>query len=301
MAGENLPSTGGPPGDADILAALRASGLIEDRGGSEYNRIKIEGAIFRAGDEQYVSNPKTGAPAFIAQIVDVPMELQALWWTPEMIRELDRPDLLAKMGDSGAMCRSHYDNPKEAKEFSETGASCRECPVSPFRKKDSLPAVAQGKKCGWRGEIDLRIYEKNSDDELVMTEPTVWTLSLSMGSMQEWKGFAGSDNPSEGRTGEPHFMMRLARLAMEKWGTDNPIGKMQTALRLGAVYAEVRQIPVRSGDFNYYVTQLVPIVILDVDEAPAIETAETPTDEPAAAADPAPDTTGDPGDGTVPF
>lgn len=290
MANENVPAPAGLVGDSDILAALRAAGLTEDKGGSEFHRLKIEGAIIRADDEQYVSNPKTGAPAFIAQIVQNPIEMQSLWWTPAMVRELGRDDLLPKLGDTGVSCRSYYDDPKQAREHSETGFECRACPVNPFKKKDLLPAVADGKKCGWRGDIDLRIYDM-VNGELVLTEDTVWTLGLSMGGMQEWKGFAGSDNPTLGRTGEPHFMMRLARLAMEKWGTDNPIGKMQTALSMGKVYAEVRQINVKAGDFSYYVTQFVPIIILDLEDQPALE------DSSAAQGTAA----GDPGDESVPF
>lgn len=248
-----------------INDALRAAGMMEDSG-EQFHRIKLNGMSFEAGDEVYVSNPKTKAPAFLAQIVRTPQEYQAKWFDDDglLARAVGRPEI------AGKMCKSHFGVSGQNREFSEDGTSCRDCPVNPFAPKDSLPIEAQRQKCSWRGDIELRIL----NDDHTLVDDTIWTLSLPTTGMIEFKGM--SRNPEAGHVGELNFMQKLARLGSEGNAENPTAGLMRalTALQLGGVIAEVRSVPVTSDSGNrYHVVQFTPIEILDVEAQPALETA----------------------------
>lgn len=256
----------------DFTAALKTAGFIESGGGGEFHRIKVDGTTFYAGDEMYISNPKTGAPAFLAQIVDSPIEYQANWFNEDgvLARALNRPEI------AGKMCKSHFEDPAQAREYAEDGTPCRSCPINPFIKKDLLPVEAKGFKCSWRGDLQLRILS----DEGTLVDETIWTISLPTTGMIEFKGT--SRDAEKGHVGELNFMQKLVRLGASLTPEQPSEGLMKalTALRLGGVIAEVRSVPVQSPTGNRYnVVQLTPIQILDVTDANPALAAGTDTTE----------------------
>ena len=248
---------------ADFTALLRGGGAIETP--EEVSRIKCDGATFHVGEDLYVSNPKTKAPAFIAQIVEPPRELQAAWIDEDgvLAKFLDRPE------KAGSMCKSHFDIPSQNREFSEDGAPCRSCKINPFTKKDALPPEANGTKCKWRGDIKMRVL--GEDHTLLDGDATIWTLSLPTTGMIQLKGT--TKDPENGHTGEFTTMQRLVRLG----AVNNPENPQQgalaalTAWSLGYVIVEVRSLPMQSSGGNrYHVVDLNPIVILEMTDAPAL-------------------------------
>lgn len=269
--GTNLPAPVGLTA-ADFTAALKGAGFIESRE-STFNRIKVDGTTFYAGDEMYISNPKTNAPAFLAQIVDSPLEYQAYWFNEdgEVARAVNRPEI------AGHMCKSHFDIPEQAREYAEDGTPCRQCPINPFVKKELLPIESKGFKCSWRGDIQLRIL----DEEGKLADETIWTLSLPTTGMIEFKGT--SRDAEKGHVGELNFMQQLVRLGASLTPDQPNDGLMKalTALRLGGVVTEVRSVPVQSATGNRYnVVQFTPIQILDVEDAGPALTAGTAEPEP---------------------
>ena len=182
------------------------------------------------------------------------------------------------------MCKSHFDKPEEAREFAEDGTACRQCPVNPFAKRDTLPEEARGQKCAWRGDIDLRIVEQQEDESYAVTDETVYTMSLPMTAMIEFKGM-GTKEPVKGSVSDMNFMQRLARLAVTSWPDLEPyaaISKGRMALMGGHVLAEVRSVPTQNphNGNRYSVTQFIPIVILPYEEPTAeLEDGDTGTTE----------------------
>jgi hypothetical protein len=265
MAASNLPAPTGLGVD-DFTKALRAAGLLETPSSGGQNRMKVDGTTFLAGDDLYVYNPKTKAPAFLAQIVDSPVEYQAMWFPEDgrLANAVQRPDI------AGKMCKSYFADPTQAREHAEDGTSCRSCPVSPFVKRDKVPEESINKqKCSWRGDIDFRIL----DDDGKLKDETVWSLSLPTTSMMEFKG--SYNDAEKGHVGDYNFVQLLVRLGASLTPENPTAGLMQamTALRLGGVIAEVRSIPVQNPNNGnrYNVTQFIPIQILDVTEpAPEI-------------------------------
>lgn len=247
----------------EITAALRGAGMIENR--QEFPRIRLDGLTFHAGEEMYISNPKTNTPAFLAQIVTPPAEYQSRWFEDDgvLARAVGRPEI------AGHMCKSHFDVDGQRREYAEDGTSCRKCPVNPFVRRDNLPPEAREQRCSWRGDVELRILDEDGQ----MIDETVWTMSLPTTGMIEWKGT--SKEPEKGSATELNFMQRLARLGAES-NPDNPtqgIFNAMTALSLGHVVAEVRSIPQQAQNGNRYsVISFTPVVILPVEEQPALET-----------------------------
>lgn len=258
----------------DITALLRNSGMIEGtEGGGQY--IKVEGTTFYVGDDMFVSNPKTGAPAFRAQIVAPVKQLQSRWFDYADAEAAGRPEI------ADSMCRSWYDEPSQNRKFSEDGTDCNKCPVNPFVKKMNLPDWADGKKCQWKGELDIRVIDPTTG---TVRSDDIFTLRLSTTGMIEWQGV--KDNPENGHVGQYNFMHLLARLAQEQAserGEDpkQAILKALTSLRLGGVVADIRSVPKQSADKarNYYVTQLTPVEIHDANESPALPSSDTGTVE----------------------
>ena len=253
----------------DFTALLRGTGAIEDA--PEFHRIKLDGSTFVAGDELFVSNPKTKAPAFLAQVVEVPEEYQAAWIDEESglaraLNELTQSNNYSP----GTMCKSHFNIANENREFSENGTPCRKCPINPFTKRDNLPPEANGQKCKWRGDLKLRIL--GEDHTLLNGDATIWTLSLPTTGMIQLKGT--TKDPVNGHTGELTTMQRLLELGAAG-NTENPKqGAMQalTAWATGHVIVEVRALRMEGSSGNKYtVVDLNPIVILDMNDTPALE------------------------------
>ena len=264
---------------ADFTALLRGGGAIETP--EEISRIKVDGATFHVGDDIYVSNPKTKAPAFIAQIVEAPRELQAAWIEEDgnLARVLNEMTGTQDYS-AGTMCKSHFDIPSQNREFSENGANCRKCPINPFTKKDNVPPEANGQKCKWRGELKMRVL--GEDHTLLNGDATIWTLSLPTTGMIQLKGT--TKDPENGHTGELTTMQRLVRLGAEQ----NPDSPQQgalmalTAWSLGYVIVEVRSLPMQSptdAGRRYHVVDLNPIVILEMNDAPALADSSAPSND----------------------
>jgi hypothetical protein len=269
----------------DFLAALRNAGFLsQPNQGADFHRIKHQGQNLIYNDEIIASyNAVTKEPALIVRIAGPIVEYQANWFEKDgnLARAIGRPDV------AGKMCKSHFDDPNEARKFSNHGTSCDECPIMPFVPKDKLPDEAKGKKCSWKADIDLYILDKQADGTYAQVDQTLYTMSLPTTAVIEFKGstskkadgIAGSVSPE-------NFMVKLAKLGMQKWGDD--FLKAHTYYNLGGVIAELRPLPTSSNDgaFNYNVISFNPIDILEMDEAPAL---------PGPAPDEAPD------DGGVPF
>ena len=261
---------------ADFTALLRGAKAIEEE--TEYHRIKVDGATFHIGDDLYVSNPKTKAPAFIAQVVDAPEEYQAAWFDQdgELAKAVGRP------GVAGSMCKSHFNIPSQNREFAEDGTPCRQCPINPFARKDTLPPEANGNKCKWRGDISLRVL--GEDHTLLNGDATIWTLSLPTTGMIQLKGT--TKDPENGHTGELTTMQRLVELGAAGATSQQEAQKgaltALTAWSLGLVIVEVRSLPMQSSGGNrYHVVDLNPIVILEMNDAPALpDSSEPPSDVP---------------------
>lgn len=245
--------------DEEVTALLRGAGVIEEPTSFGYLRAKVSGTTFTIGDDIFVYNPKTKQPAFIAQVVEPPKEYQARYFDPEKPGDMQLLEMMDRQHLAGEFCKSYFDEPTQAREKNQFGDSCRSCLINPFVPRNKVPEAANGKKCQWRGELLIRVL----DSDRKATGEEVVLLDLSSTAMQEWKGFAS--DPEKGYTGEPTFMHKLARLALEKW-PDEPktaIFKALTALRLGGVLAEVRALPQSVNGNNFSVVSLTPIEILD--------------------------------------
>lgn len=245
------------PSQDDITAILRSLGGVETPT-TEFHRIKVDGSTFYLDDEPFVSNPKTGAPAFTARIVGAPEEYQALWFDAEIADIAGRPN---KTG----FCKSWFGQPSQAREFAEDGTSCRSCPFNPFTKEPPL-----GKKCQWKGELQLQIVDPATGQ---LRDDTIWHLTLSTTAMIEWKGT--SRDSVKGNVSDQNFMHKLATYAVGTAPDADPksaIYNALTALSLGGVVAEFRILRGQSQDGarTWSVVSATPVAILDVSEAPAL-------------------------------
>lgn len=262
-----------------FAAALREHGFLSAAGGgSDFNRIKVVGQNFvfgtdeRGNDNIIASyNPVTKEPALYVRIAGQPTEYQKAWFDKdgELARAVGRPQA------AGKMCKSHFDDPNEARKFGATSvdrASCDECPIHPFVPKDQLPEEAKGKKCAWNADIEFYILDKQEDGTLAAIDETLYTLSLSTTGVIEFKGSNSKKTSAlAGSVSDQNFMVKLAKLGMEKWGAPG-ILKAMSYFNLGGVVAEVRSLPASSGDgaFRYSVTSFTPIDILEVEEPAAL-------------------------------
>ncbi len=277
MATAKLPSKTPEPqplaliGDDDAYtAALRAAGYLSPASaGTDFHRIKVQGQNFIYNDEILASyNAKTKEPALIVRIAGPITEYQSMWFDKDgdLARAIGRPEI------AGRSCNSHFDDPKEARKFSDKGTSCDACPVHPFVPKDQLPPEANGKRCSWKADIDLYILDRDDKGNLVQSDETLYTMSLPTTAVIEFKGsnskkasaLAGSVSPQ-------NTMVRLGKLALDKWGEEGLL-KAMTYYSLGGVIAEVRPLPASSNDgaFNYNVVSFNPIEILEMDEPAAL-------------------------------
>jgi hypothetical protein len=244
--------------EADITAALRKHGLLEPEApATGINRVTMNGLMFTFDDGTVAtSNPKTGAPAFLARLLDTPVEYQAAWLTEPLARAIGRPE------DANRFCKSHFDVESEARKYSESGADCNKCPIGPFVPKDSIPLEADGRKCQWKADLSFQVVTP----EFTIDDPKVHTLTLSTTSIIEFKGVA--KNPVAGSASDFNFMQKLARFGMAS-DPENPtrgLANALTALRLGGVIVEVRAIPTWNADRSrsWSVASFTPVRIIDV-------------------------------------
>lgn len=255
----------------DITKALQEIGYIEAGGDGDWpQRAKVEGTTIYLGDEMYVSNPKTGTPAMRVRLIGVPEEYQGVYLNDALASAINRPQHANKY------CKSRFAIETEARKFSDLHTSCDECPISPFTKRDNLPILPDGqtRKCAWRAEVAFQVL----DAEGTLTDPTIWILDLSTTGVIEFKGT--SREPVMGSVSDFNFMQKLAKLGAQST-PENPADGLRKALlglRLGAVVADVRQMPAQNEDKSrsWYVTSFEPVLILDLDE-PAELTAGTVT------------------------
>jgi len=249
------------PSNDDITRKLQELGLIQ-KSTSDINRIKVDGLTFTVGDEMYVSNPKTKAPAFRARLMGAPIEYQARWLDSSLANAIGRAQ------DADTFCKSYFEEANQARNFSESGAPCRTCQVSPFCKKEALPAQAEGQRCSWRADIQLQVLDNTG----AISDPTVWTLTLPTTGVIEFKGT--NRDPEKGHVSEYNFMQKLARFGMD-CNPDNPNrGLMEavTGMSVGAVIVDVRAVQTQSqdGSRRYNVIVFDPVDIIKLDETPAL-------------------------------
>ena len=254
--------------DDSFTAALRAAGFLTPASaGSDFHRIKVQGQNFLYNDDIIASyNAKTKEPALYVRLAGPITEYQSNWFDKDgnLARAVGRPEI------AGKMCKSHFDDPNEARRFSMDRTSCDTCPVHPFVPKDQLPPEADGKKCAWKGDVDLYILDKQDDGTLAQTDETLYTMSIPTTGMIEFKGSSGKKTSAlAGSVSPENFMVKLAKLGITKWGEPG-ILKALSFYNLGGVIAEVRPLPASSNDgaFNYNVISFNPIDILEI-EAPA--------------------------------
>lgn len=249
----------------EITALLQGAGAIDSESNT-FNRMKVDGSMFLAGEEVYPYNPVKGHAAFVARIVSPPEQYQGFWFNDLTAKHANRPEI------ANRMCKSYYDVPSQARKYSETGASCDACPFNPFR-----PAPIEGEgRCQWKGDLNLQIVPPEGE---LTGEETIWTLTLSMTGMIEWRGTRKA--PSGGSVSEHNFMYKLAELAAGKateWGVSQSeaINIALTSYNLGGVAAEFRILRAQNEDKSrsWSVVSATPIHIEplteDEPEAPAL-------------------------------
>jgi len=219
----------------EISAILAAHGAIDEAGDS-YIRMKVQGTNFITDDDVWMSNPKTGAPAFKARLIGPPIQYQAFWFDAAAAERAGRPDMVKRF------CKSHYDNPNEAREYGTNGASCRACPFNPFG--------SERPKCQWRGDVNFQII----DDEQPLTgDEPIYTMSFSITSMIEYKGTKRA--PNEGSVSTENFMYKLAKFSIgmaSEWGVspEQAIIIGLSALNEGMVAVEFRALTARSEELG---------------------------------------------------
>jgi hypothetical protein len=248
----------------DITAVLQQLGYVEEQSNGDWpQRAKIEGTTIYLGDEMYVSNPKTKTPAMRVRLLGVPEEYQGAYLDPELSALIGRP------GDANKYCKSRFEVEGEARKFSDLHADCNKCPISPFTKRDNLPVLANGqtRKCAWRAEVSFQVLDADG----LLSDDTIWVIDLSTTGVIEFKG-TGRE-PVLGSASPFNFMQQLARFGAQS-NPENPADGLRKALlglRLGAIVADVRQLPMSSDDKSrsWYVTSFEPVQILDLDEVEA--------------------------------
>ena len=248
----------------DYTALLAKAGFIQEAPSGGATRIKMDGPTFYINDEPYISNLKSGKPAFIAQIVGRPREYQSLWIDDALADAMERPE------SAGGFCKSRFDVPDQNRKFSESGHSCGTCPAGPWIKGDLLPLDGKGQRarCKWKADIELRVLDADGQ----IADETVYTLTLPTTAVMEWGGTA--KERTKGSVSDLNFIQKLVRLGAASDPEDPKRGVARALIMLdrGGVIAEVRALPAKSDDGarSWSVISFTPIDILDVEEAPAI-------------------------------
>lgn len=231
---------------AEISAILAASGAI-DEANLGYIRMKTQGTNFVTDDDIWMTNPKTGAPAFTARLLGPPVQYQAFYFDAAKAEKAGRPDMVNRF------CRSHYDNPNENREYGTNGYSCRACIFNPFGQESP--------KCGWKGDINFQIIP---DGQTLTGDEPIHTLTLSLTGMIEWRGTRRA--PNEGSVSTENFMYKLAKLSIlqaQEWGVspEQAIIIGLSALNEGMVAAEFRSLVARNEErgMEWNVVSITPI------------------------------------------
>jgi len=269
--------------DDEITRALRAGGVIEQA--SQTNRIKVDGAMFIAGEDMFPYNAAKPEPAFFARLVGPLRQYQGFYFDEDNARYANRPDIQDKF------CKSYSDIPEQARKVAEDGTNCRDCPVNPFVSDPPF-----GKKCSWRGELELQIIPESG--QLTGDEP-VWLLDFSTTSVIEFVGTKKA--PTAGHVSPYNFMHNLAKLAATQAAQsgDDPGTAVLRAIdsyNRGGVVGGFRLLGASStdGSMKWRVISVEPIQIIDLDpepEAPALEAGQASDAYEA----------GDPGNADLPF
>jgi hypothetical protein len=261
-----------------ITETLRQLNMIRTPEVGLFSRAKIAGATFELADEVYVSNQKTKAPAFFGRLLDLPLEYNGMWLTPDDAARLGRPDA------ADTYCKSYKAIPEQAFKFAEDGTDCNRCNANPWIKRDQSP-LENGKKCGWRADVLFHLTDEMGTD----LEATTYTLSLSVTGVIELMG--STKAPEKGSVSEYNFYHKLAIFSIGAFPNIDPaaaIAQGSLALRAGRVIAGFRlqQQTNENGSRTWYVPVLDPHNIILEDDAPApvaaIEAGDTAP--PAAAA-----------------
>lgn len=271
MTNPNTPAL--PTGDDLSRALMEAGFLNKASGGSDFNRISAKGSNLIYNKEVIASyNERTKEPALLVQLTDMPVEYQAMWFTAELAEAVGRPEV------ANHFCKSHFDDPTEAREWSEAYGeegkrqNCRTCPVNPWKKPGELPPEAKAQegasKCAWKGDLEFRIIEKQEDGSYASTDETLYTMTLPTTGIIEFKGSnSRKADPMAGSISAEHFMVKLAKLGMAKWGVQEGLKKAHASLQNGGVIAALR-IPMQStqdGSKSYNIVSFEPIEILDLE------------------------------------
>jgi hypothetical protein len=252
----------------EITAILAEAGAIDEQQ-ETFLRLKVDGTNFVSDDDIWMSNPKTGEPAFTARILNNPVQFQAMWFDdgkqkgidPDWVR-YERPDMVG-----GGYCKSYFDNPQEARETGTNGASCRDCMCNPFQKKVRP-------KCGWKGDLQLQMIP---EDGVMKGDEPVVTLTLSTTGMIQWRGTAQS---KQGGSAPDtfNFQYLLAELAIAKsgeWGLSVPeaINAALTSLVGGGVAAEwrIHRVTNEESGNTWSVPAATPVHIELLKDEPQIE------------------------------
>lgn len=236
----------------DLTEMLRDAGLI-DQASEKRNRLKLDGSTIWADDESYVYNIKKGDAAFSIQIIAPPEEYQSKFFDADTAALANRPEI------EGRFCKSFYGVEGQDRRFSETGASCDACAWSPWVKQ----TPDGGSKCGWRGDLLVKILPDEGD---MTGDEQEWTLTLPMTSMIEYRGTRRE--PAKGSVSDLNFMFKLTMLAKSmasEWGVDERTAVVigLTAYQAGGVVAEVRLPRGQNakGDRSWTVISLTPTYI----------------------------------------
>ncbi len=276
----------------EFTAALRNSGFLPtSAGGSDINRLVVKGTNVKYGDEVIgFYNPKTKEPALIVQLAGSPKQYQALWFSkgsdddPQsnagLAEAIGRPEI------AGRFCKSHFDDPTEARRYSESGASCDECPVHPFVPRDQLPPEAKGKKCAWKADLEFWILDKQDDGTFARTDETLYTMTLSTTGIIEFVGSSSKKRDNlAGSVSPMHTMARIAKVGMQKWGVEG-IQKAKTYLELGGVICGLHILEQENKQLgrSWTVPSFDPLDILEIDDQAQLETSED-AGEPTASGD----------------
>jgi hypothetical protein len=253
-----------------FTAALREAGFLSPASaGSDFHRVKLDGQNLTYEGEVIGSyNAKTKEPALYIRLAGEATEYQAAWISEALAIAIDRPALAKKM------CKSHFNDPNEARKMSDRGYSCDTCPIHPLMPKTDLPPEADEKRCSWKADIDFYILEKQTDGTLKQVDETLYTMSLATTAVIEYKGSGGNKTPGaalKGSVSPENFKVQLAKLGMAKWG-EKGILMAKTYEAAGGVIAEVHILRGQSpdGSRSYPVVSLKPIDILEMEEAPAL-------------------------------
>jgi len=249
--------TTGPASDADITAALRAAGALEENT-SSFNRAKLDGSTIMLGDEPFIGTKNK--PALTVRIAAPPTEYQAFWFDEEAAARANRE------GMSG-FCKSFFDIPEQARKYSTDGHSCDACPFHPFNRDEP-------KRCQWKGDIAFQHLLDPGTDKAQLDD-TLWTLSLSTTSMIEWKG-TGRE-PVKGAVGDANFMHQLGRYALNNSLT---VPDAMVALAHGRVIADIRVLRAASPDGarTWSVISFSPVSILEAETNPQLASGITDED-----------------------